>query len=216
MTYIHTNTHARAYLWNIGLYVTPTLAGSRPGALSVCAWASMMTLGVEGYRARAWAVVRAARTMASAVEAIPGLRLLTLPPVYMMVSFTVDDTYHGNDGDDDYAQLDIYQVKDALHEKSGWTLNALQNPAAISICVTLNIVPNAEQFGRDLKVAVDIVRDRSRRAAEADAGAGGNSKKKKQKKEKTGTAGIYGAVSSVPAGPVEHLLCVYTDMTLAP
>jgi hypothetical protein len=137
--------------------------------------------------------------MASAVEAIPSLMLLTIPPVYMMVLYTIDDTYPGNDGDDDdYAQLDIYQVKDALHKKSGWTLNALQNPAAISIYVTLNIVSNAKQLGRNLKVAVNIVRDRSRRATKADAataGAGGNSKKKKRKKAKTGTAGIYGAVS---------------------
>lgn len=35
--------------WTGGLYVSPTIAGSRPGALIAGAWAAMMSLGLEGY-----------------------------------------------------------------------------------------------------------------------------------------------------------------------
>lgn len=35
--------------WSGGLYVSPTIAGSRPGGLIAGAWAAMMSLGLEGY-----------------------------------------------------------------------------------------------------------------------------------------------------------------------
>lgn len=35
--------------WSGGLYVSPTIAGSRPGSLIAGAWAAMMSLGKEGY-----------------------------------------------------------------------------------------------------------------------------------------------------------------------
>ena len=34
--------------WSGGLYVSPTVAGSRPGGLIAGAWAAMMSLGQEG------------------------------------------------------------------------------------------------------------------------------------------------------------------------
>lgn len=34
--------------WSGGLYVSPTMAGSRPGGLIAGAWAAMMSLGQEG------------------------------------------------------------------------------------------------------------------------------------------------------------------------
>ncbi|CAN0458289.1 unnamed protein product, partial [Hapterophycus canaliculatus] len=43
----------RAYFcfpqWTGGLYVTPTIAGSRPGGLSAACWASMVGMGRDGY-----------------------------------------------------------------------------------------------------------------------------------------------------------------------
>lgn len=34
--------------WSGGLYVSPTIAGSRPGGLIAGAWAAMMSLGLNG------------------------------------------------------------------------------------------------------------------------------------------------------------------------
>jgi glutamate/tyrosine decarboxylase-like PLP-dependent enzyme len=34
--------------WTGGLYVSPTIAGSRPGGLIAGAWAAMMSLGLNG------------------------------------------------------------------------------------------------------------------------------------------------------------------------
>ncbi len=36
--------------WTGGLYVSPTIAGSRPGGLIAGAWAAMTSLGLNGNR----------------------------------------------------------------------------------------------------------------------------------------------------------------------
>ncbi|KAL7572499.1 hypothetical protein ACA910_000325 [Epithemia clementina (nom. ined.)] len=169
--------------WAGGMYSTPTFAGSRPGALSACAWAAMVSIGEEGYRTRAQSIVKAARDIAKGVASIPGLNLMT-PQQFMVVCF-------GS------SEMDIYRVQDMM-SKQGWTLNSMQFPAGIHICVTLNVVPQVSQFLKDLRLAVEQVRKE---------GSSGRQK---------GTAGIYGTVGAVPAGAVEPTLKAFTDMTLTP
>ena len=125
--------------WSGGLYATPTIAGSRPGGLVACAWASLMAIGYDGYQERARQIVEAARLMAKGVDEIDGVQLLTEQP-FMVVCVGSDS-------------LDIYQVQDAM-SALGWSLNALQNPASFQICVTLNVAPKAHEFVKDLRQAV--------------------------------------------------------------
>ena len=82
--------------------------------------------------------------------------------------------------------------------KRGWSLNDLQSPACIHVCVTLNVAPRALDFLEDLKASVAEVREE------------GSSGMKK------GNAGIYGSVGHVPEGPVNHILRTFTDLTLTP
>jgi hypothetical protein len=42
--------HVAVTEWSGGLYVSPTIAGSRPGSLIAGAWAAMLSLGEEGER----------------------------------------------------------------------------------------------------------------------------------------------------------------------
>ena len=169
--------------WTGGMYVTPTIAGSRSGALSVCAWAAMMSIGKDGYKERVCRIVMAAREIAAGVKEIAGLKLMTDLP-FMVVCFGSDE-------------LDIYRILDVMGE-TDWGLVSLQSPASIHICVTLNVAPKAKDFLQDLRKAVDTVR------------AEGMGTRKK------GTAGIYGMADSLPKGPVQHILNVFTDMTLTP
>lgn len=169
--------------WTGGMYATPTIAGSRPGALSACAWASLVALGREGFEGRASRIVEAARAIAKGVRGIPGLKLMT-PDPFMVVCFGSDE-------------VDIYRVLDSM-ETCGWTLNSLQNPACVHVCVTLPMTSKVALFLRDLQTAVAHVR------------------KEGQAGKNKGTAGIYGAVGSLPDGPVECVLQTFVDMTLAP
>lgn len=72
--------------WSGGLYVTPTLAGSRPGALTAAAWASLASLGRAGFVQRTREVVGCTRTIAAGVAKMDGLFLMG-PNQAMIVCF---------------------------------------------------------------------------------------------------------------------------------
>mmetsp|Transcript_28439 Transcript_28439/g.44221 ORF Transcript_28439/g.44221 Transcript_28439/m.44221 type:complete len:653 (-) Transcript_28439:136-2094(-) len=171
--------------WTGGLYSTPTIAGSRPGALLACAWASMMSMGEDGYRERAKVILDTTQSLAKQVASIPGLRLLG-EPKSMIVCFGSDD-------------FNIYRVGDAMAHK-GWSLNSLQRPACIHLCVTIPVAKHADRFVQDLKEVVQKIL----------AENGGANKKE------GGTAAMYGKAGSLPAGPISELLKSYTDCMLTP
>jgi len=129
----------------------------------------------------------ATQEIAKGVSQIKGLRLLggdPNPPA-MIVCFA-------SDGFD----LDIYQVAEAM-TKRGWSLNSLQNPASIHLCVTLKTVEHKDKFLCDLNNAVKELLENP------------------VKRKEGGSAAIYGATGSMPPGPVNELLKVYTDVTLS-
>jgi glutamate/tyrosine decarboxylase-like PLP-dependent enzyme len=124
--------------WTGGLYATPTLAGSRPGGLSVAAWASLVSLGRDGLQDACDQIREAVEAMVQGIDSIDGIKVLGKKQ-YMVVCFCVDD-----ERDKDAAQLlDIYSIKDHMSEAFGWNLNDLQNPACVHLCVTLSVAPRA-------------------------------------------------------------------------
>jgi sphinganine-1-phosphate aldolase len=176
--------------WAGGMYGTPTLAGSRPSALIACAWASLMTLGYEGFEQRAHQIAKATNEICQGIAAIDGLYTLNgtqTPSMVVCIGATID------------SKMSIYSVGDAMKAK-GWHLNNLQHPASLSLCVTLNVAPQANTFLTDLTMAVQEVRaiDNPIDAA------------------KQGTAGIYGMTTRLPEGPVNYLLRGFMDLFLVP
>jgi sphinganine-1-phosphate aldolase len=129
--------------WPGGLYFSPTLAGSRPGALSAAGWAAMVALGEEGYLEAARRILETAATIRAGIEAMPELHVLGDP--LWVIAFTAWD-------------IDIYRIMDYMTRR-GWSLNGLHKPRAVHICVTLpHTQPGvAEQFLADLRSAVDFV-----------------------------------------------------------
>jgi sphinganine-1-phosphate aldolase len=49
--------------WNGGIYASPTIAGSRPGALIATTWASLMSFGQSGYLEAAQGIADMARVI---------------------------------------------------------------------------------------------------------------------------------------------------------
>lgn len=174
--------------WTGGLYTTPTIAGSRAGGLIVCAWASLMAIGETGFKSRVKRILDATKEIANEISQIKGLKLLGCDPTphAMIVCFT---STKGSD-------LDIYQVAEVM-TKRHWSLNSLQNPASIHLCVTLKTIEHKEMFINDLRNCVKELLDNPRKIKEG------------------GSAAIYGVCESMPAGPVNELLMVYTDVTLS-
>ena len=129
--------------WPGGLYFSPTLSGSRPGALSAACWASMLSVGAEGYTESAKKIMETAETIKKGVESIPELYILGKP--LFVIAFGSE-------------KVDIFKVMDYM-TKQGWSLNGLHKPAAVHICVTLrHTKPGiAEKFTEDLQAGVKFV-----------------------------------------------------------
>lgn len=128
--------------------------------------------------------MRTTREIAAAVRDMSELVLLTNQP-FMVVCM-------GS------REIDIYRVRDVMSTK-GWNLNALQKPASIHFCVTLNLVGHSKRFITDLRDSVELI------SKEGHGGVG-----------RSGTAGIYGSIGSMPSGPISCILGAYTDEALSP
>jgi sphinganine-1-phosphate aldolase len=131
--------------WPGGLYLSPTLAGSRPGALSATCWAAMISIGEKGYLEATRRILETADLIKKAVHDIPDLYVLGDP--LFDVAFSSDT-------------LDIYAVSDQMG-KRGWSLNGLQLPPCVHICLTLpHTQPGiAERFVVDLQESVEWAKE---------------------------------------------------------
>lgn len=130
--------------WPGGLYFSPTLAGSRPGALSAVCWAALVSMGEDGYTQATTRILAAAFYIRSWIEQMPDLYVLGDP--LWVIAFGSHT-------------LDIYRILDFM-SKRGWNLNGLHKPAAVHLCVTLrHTQPGvAQRFIEDLGAAVAHVK----------------------------------------------------------
>jgi glutamate/tyrosine decarboxylase-like PLP-dependent enzyme len=136
--------------WPGGLYMSPTFAGSRPGALSASCWAAMLSMGAEGYKDATRKILDTAAHIRAGIEAIEGVQVLGQP--LWVIAFASE-------------ALDVYRIMDFM-AKRHWNLNGLHRPACIHLCVTLrHTTPGvAERFLADLRAAVEHVRATPREA----------------------------------------------------
>ncbi|GAV72898.1 Pyridoxal_deC domain-containing protein [Cephalotus follicularis] len=130
--------------WSGGLYISPTIAGSRPGGLVAGAWAAMMSQGLEGYLENTKQIMEASLRMQKGIKEIIELFIIGKPDM-TIVAFGSN-------------VLDIFEVNDIMSSK-GWHLNALQRPNSIHICFTLQHIPVVEEFLQDLRESVQTVKE---------------------------------------------------------
>jgi glutamate/tyrosine decarboxylase-like PLP-dependent enzyme len=145
--------------WSGGKYFSPGMDGSRSDGLLAATWASMVSLGREGYRHYAKGIFETSATMQEAVRSQRELQLLGEPT--FLFAFTSDE-------------LDIYHVNDEL-KRRGWRLNGLQYPNALHMAVTRpQLQPGVtDRFATDLAAAVDYAREHRGEPAESSAVYGG-------------------------------------------
>ena len=124
--------------WPGGLYLSPTFAGSRPGALSATCWAAMVSIGERGYLDAARRILETGAKVRDGIAAIPGVRVLGDP--LWVIAFATEDG------------VDVFQVLENMSGR-GWSLNGLQLPPAVHIAITLrHTLPGvADRFLADLR-----------------------------------------------------------------
>jgi len=166
--------------WVGGIYASPTIAGSRPGALVAGCWAAMMSIGKNGYLDATRKIVGAARKIKHGIQQIPELYVIGDPQV-TVVAFGA------------HSPINVYSLSD-LMSKKGWNLNAMQYPSCVHIACTLLTVSVADDFVKDLKEAVSLV-------------------KANPKAYDKGSAAMYGMAASIPdRSIVEDITVGFLDL----
>lgn len=172
--------------WTGGMYGSPTLAGSRPGALMAGCWATMLNIGESGYSKSCYDIVSA--TM-KAKEAIKTHALLSKhleilgDPIASVIAFRTRPK----------SNLNIYVIGDAMTKK-GWHLASLQRPAALHFAFTRLTVPVVDTMIGDLVEIVDEQKDSA-------------------EKPKSDTAALYGVAGSIStAGVANEIIAAYLDL----
>lgn len=102
-------------------------SGSRAGANSAVAWATMLSFGRQEYVRRCKAIVAHTRKIAEGIKNIDGIELHGEPDV-SVVAFQSKE-------------VNIYAISDKMNKK-GWNLNTLQNPdSLVTIFLFLSYIP---------------------------------------------------------------------------
>jgi sphinganine-1-phosphate aldolase len=148
--------------WQGGVYASPTLQGSRSEGLAAATWASLVTLGEQGYLQAARAIMTAADALRAGVKGLPALKVLGQST--FLVALASDE-------------VDIFLVNDFLATK-GWRLNGGQDPPAVHFCLTLpQTRPGVvERLLKDLEAGVAYAREHQGETARSGAmyGLAGN------------------------------------------
>lgn len=129
--------------WPGGIYLSPTLAGSRPGGLSAACWAALVSIGEAGYLAATRRILDTAAWLKAQLRTIPEVSLIGDP--LFVLAFRSET-------------LDIYQLMEAMAAR-GWRLTGLTQPPAVHFMVALpHTQPGVkERFIHDLREAVAYV-----------------------------------------------------------
>ncbi len=129
--------------WPGGLYVSPTFAGSRPGALIAIAWAALVSMGEAGYLEAAKAILETTEWLKMQMRKISEIEVIGDP--LFMIPFRTK-------------MLNVYQIMEYMAERN-WDLRGLHLPPCLHLCVTLRHTQDGvkERFLEDLKEAVRYV-----------------------------------------------------------
>ncbi|KAH9643232.1 hypothetical protein HF086_012894 [Spodoptera exigua] len=94
---------------------------NRAGGLIAACWATMMFVGKARYVTMTDEIIKTARHIEDEIRKIPGLFVFGKPATSVIAFGS--------------KKFDIFKMAELLHKK-GWSLNALQFPSGIHICVT--------------------------------------------------------------------------------
>ena len=130
--------------WPGGIYFSPTLAGSRPGALSAACWAAMVSMGEQGYLEAARRILETTAWLKQEMRKIPEIKVIGDP--LFLIAFQSE-------------LLNVYKISEFMSQRR-WGLNGLHLPPSVHLCVTLrHTQPGVkERFIEDLRAAIEHVR----------------------------------------------------------
>jgi len=128
-----------------GIYVSPTMIGTRPGGPIATAWTALMSLGADGYLELTRDALAAADRLRAGISAIAGLALIGAGQTTIVAWRSLP------------GGPDVYAIADQL-EARGWSVDRMQDPAAIHLTCTANHLAIVDEYLADVGAAVDELR----------------------------------------------------------
>jgi len=108
--------------WSGGMYVTPTMAGSRSGAVIAGTWAAIMKQGRQGFLDKAKNMITAATNIKKQLADIPEIQLISVHDT-TVVSFTSK-------------LFNCVALNDLMAQRHKWTLQNIMNPLSSHLVIT--------------------------------------------------------------------------------
>lgn len=142
--------------WPGGIYVSPTLLGSRSGGPIAAAWTALQALGQEGYRRISAEIMAGVSQLRAGMEALPDLVVLGKPAMNILAFQT---RHH---------QPDIFVVADQL-EARGWMVDRQQKPNCIHLTVMKHHIPVINTYLADLAAALAYAKANPRETTQGNA-----------------------------------------------
>lgn len=128
----------------LGIYLSPTILGTRAGGPIAAAWATLHALGEDGYLGLADRTLQAKNRLMAGIEELDGVRVLGSTDGSIV-------TWAAEKG------LSTYAIGDQLAER-GWGVDRQQKPECVHCTVTANHLDVVDDYLRDMADAVAYVR----------------------------------------------------------
>ena len=125
--------------WTGGIYVSPTMTGSRTGGAVAAAWAVLNHLGHEGYLDLVRQVMQIRDQLMQAIAGIEGIAVIGQPESSLLSI--------GSD------TIDVFELGDLLNER-GWHFDRQQDPISLHLTINMSHVHSVEPFIQDLTECV--------------------------------------------------------------
>jgi sphinganine-1-phosphate aldolase len=129
--------------WHGGMYVTPTMQGSRSGAVITGTWAALMKQGKDGFQEKARSLLTAAKGIREDIKKIPELILVSEDDT-TCVCFTS-------------TKVNCAALNDLLLKNHRWSMNTIQKPLSSHLVVTDANAGNWKEFGPALRDCVEYL-----------------------------------------------------------
>jgi sphinganine-1-phosphate aldolase len=131
--------------WPGGIYVSPSIPGTRAGGAIAAAWAGLQALGQQGYLALTAEALAACERLKAGISAIDGLKVIGSEHCTIVTWTSTSD------------DIDVYAVADQLEDR-GWHVDRQQHPACVHLTVTAHHGAVVDGYLADLAASVSYVR----------------------------------------------------------
>lgn len=125
-----------------GVYVSPTILGTRPGGAIAAAWATIQHLGQKGYMENTRHLIEGKNRLAEFFHSIPELEVLGNPKINLLAYRTKNN------------KPDIFVIADYL-EDQGWLVDRQQLPPCIHLTILPSNLEAIDAYKQDVRAALN-------------------------------------------------------------